>query len=410
MENQGHLVPAPLVGRFLAAVRGGKPAEASGLPSLGVHLQHMMSPSARAKLGMGPHHTGVLISHVDCTGSAAGLLRERDVVLEIDGVPIANDGTCRLFGIRVALIAVLHRRFLGDTVQLRILRDGQEASVDVLLKRASALVPRGQFDCAAPFFIVGGLVFQARTGCGGFELKKPCGGRLRAAAPRARAQRSPNPCAPCPPPSQPLSYEFLSTWSELKDAPSHLLHWYTDGLPSATRSEVVVLTQLLADEANVGYDSDSVGFDVVNAVNGVPVPSMAALVQARRGCGGLRRVAAAGCCGVWVGVWGWGLRGVRPPQRLPCPGADPALAAAGGAAAAARGEVPGVFAAAGGGAAGAHPEQRRRERRGRPHPGSLQGAQPLLLPLPAPAVSGGWPDDRPESRPSFSAGPLFHTS
>ena len=317
MENQGHLVPAPLVGRFLAAVRGGKPAEASGLPSLGVHLQHMMSPSARAKLGMGPHHTGVLISHVDCTGSAAGLLRERDVVLEIDGVPIANDGTCRLFGIRVALIAVLHRRFLGDTVQLRILRDGQEASVDVLLKRASALVPRGQFDCAAPFFIVGGLVFQARTGCGGFELKKPCGGRLRAAAPRARAQRSPNPCAPCPPPSQPLSYEFLSTWSELKDAPSHLLHWYTDGLPSATRSEVVVLTQLLADEANVGYDSDSVGFDVVNAVNGVPVPSMAALVQARRGCGGLRRVAAAGCGGVWVGVWigGFGLCG----RRSGCP-------------------------------------------------------------------------------------------
>ena len=78
-----------------------------------------------------------------------------------------------------------------------------------------------------------------------------------------------------------------------------------------------MLTQLLADEANVGYDSDSVGFDVVNAVNGVPVPSMAALVQARRGCGGLRRVAAAGCGGVWVGVWigGFGLCG----RRSGCP-------------------------------------------------------------------------------------------
>lgn len=58
VENQGHLVPAPLIGRFMASVAAGLSPDAAGLPGLGVHLQHLQSPSARSELKMKAHHTG----------------------------------------------------------------------------------------------------------------------------------------------------------------------------------------------------------------------------------------------------------------------------------------------------------------------------------------------------------------
>lgn len=76
------MVPAPLIGRFMESVARGLTQEAAGLPGLGVHLQHLQSPSARRKLRMGPKHTGVMITHVDCTGSSYGVLKENDVILE----------------------------------------------------------------------------------------------------------------------------------------------------------------------------------------------------------------------------------------------------------------------------------------------------------------------------------------
>ena len=85
IEGQGHAVPAPIIGRFLKAYRASLGAEASGLPSLGVHLQWLQSPAARARLAMRPGDTGVLVSHVDHNGSSQGLLQRGDVLLAVDG-------------------------------------------------------------------------------------------------------------------------------------------------------------------------------------------------------------------------------------------------------------------------------------------------------------------------------------
>lgn len=82
VENQGHMVPAPLIGRFMTAVARGLKGEEAGLPGLGVNLQHLSSPSARKRLRMGEKHTGVLLTHIDCTGSGFGVLKEGDVILE----------------------------------------------------------------------------------------------------------------------------------------------------------------------------------------------------------------------------------------------------------------------------------------------------------------------------------------
>ena len=239
VENQGHMVPAPVIHHFLDGVAKGS----SGLPSLGVHLQLLMSPSLRKWLKMSDDQTGVMVTHVEHDSSAEGVLRAGDVVLEVDGVQLANDGSCLFLGQRLALIAVLQARTIGTRVPIRILREGEEQTVEVGLKTLKPLVPRGQYDVRPPFVILGGMLFQ------------------------------------------PLSLEYLQSWGgDLKDAPTHLVEKYFDGVTSADFREVVVLSQVLSDEINVGFTFDSVGLDYVTRVNGEAVVDMASFVDTCAAC------------------------------------------------------------------------------------------------------------------------------
>ena len=240
IENQGHMVPAPLIQRFLAAAASGR---SPGLPSLGAYLQTLQarcvaraagndshslysilfpqsyslysilipadarpcqSPALRSRLRMGPSHSGMLVTSVEHGACCEGLLRPGDVLLELDGKRLSNDGTCVLLGRRLALAAVLHRRFFGDSIVLRLLRDGSEEVVTATLAPSAGLVPKGVYDAAPPYFLLAGLLFQT------------------------------------------LSLEYLHTWGELEKAPPHLLALYYDGVVTPMRTEVVILTQARA--------------------------------------------------------------------------------------------------------------------------------------------------------------------
>jgi len=234
VENQGHMVPAPLIRHFLE----GMTREQSGLPSLGIHIQYMQSPALRASRGMeSAQETGVLVSHVEYGSSADGVLLAGDVLLEIGGVAIANDGTARHYGFRLALIALVHSRFIGDRIQVKVLRAGERVTLEVELRQTRALVPRGQYDVLPPYAILGGMLFQ------------------------------------------PLSLEYLQSWGDLKDAPTHLMALYYDAVASAECREIVVLTQILADEANIGIYFDHVGLDVVTHVNRIQIRDLAHLLE-----------------------------------------------------------------------------------------------------------------------------------
>lgn len=241
VENQGHMVPAPVVDRFLRSWEEGKDTREPKLPSLGVHLQLLNSPSLRSFLKMAPEHAGVMVTHVEHGSSAEGTLRIGDVLMEVDGVKLANDGSSVFLGQRLAMVAILQARFIGDEVPIVFLRDGKEMTVTVTLKSLRQLVPRGQYDVRPPFVLVGGLLFQ------------------------------------------PLSLEYLQSWGgDLKDAPTHLVEEYYDGVSGPEKKEVVVLSQVLSDDINVGFTFDSVGLDYVASVNHKPVADMAAFVEALR--------------------------------------------------------------------------------------------------------------------------------
>ena len=242
VENQGHMVPAPVIDRFLRGIDDDDDAEEKpppNLPSLGVHLQLLQSPSLRKYLKMKDTDTGVMVTHVEHGSSAEGSLIPGDVLLEVDGVKLANDGSAVFLGQRLAMVAILQARYVGDVVPIRLLREGVEMTIDVTLKTLHQLVPRGQYDVRPPFVIVGGLLFQ------------------------------------------PLSLEYLQSWGgDLKDAPTHLVEQYYDGISGPDKKEVVVLSQVLSDEANIGFTFDSVGLDYVKSVNGSPVADMHRFVAA----------------------------------------------------------------------------------------------------------------------------------
>jgi hypothetical protein len=109
--------------------------------------------------------------------------------------------------------AVLGDHFVGDVIELKVLRDGRVIDQQLELKPYVSLVPRSQYDTPPTYFVYAGLVFQ------------------------------------------PLSLDYLRTWPDWwEKAPPELLHHYYCGIRSSERQEVVVLTQALADSITVGYE------------------------------------------------------------------------------------------------------------------------------------------------------------
>ncbi|CAE7938644.1 DEGP10 [Symbiodinium sp. KB8] len=95
---------------------------------------------------------------------AAGLggYLEDDVLLEIDGVEISQDGTVPLRdNERIHFLHMVTKRSAGyESVHLKVWREKSELEVDIPLRPDRWLVPRMDgYDAAAEYTIVGGLVF-----------------------------------------------------------------------------------------------------------------------------------------------------------------------------------------------------------------------------------------------------------
>ena len=69
---------------------------------------------------------GVVVTYVEPLSSCSGILEPSDVLLSIDGVAIADDGTFefRDTGERVQLSHLISTKFPGDKCVLKIKRNG----------------------------------------------------------------------------------------------------------------------------------------------------------------------------------------------------------------------------------------------------------------------------------------------
>ena len=85
---------------------------------------------------------GVLVTHVAATGSAAGVLRQGDVLMAFGGAPISCDGTTPFrTGERIMFSFLVSQRFVGDRVTVTVRRDGAVHDLDMTLTCPTFLVP-----------------------------------------------------------------------------------------------------------------------------------------------------------------------------------------------------------------------------------------------------------------------------
>jgi len=232
-DNIGEMVPAPLIHHFLRAIEKDPQVR---VPGLGISVQGLENPMLRRRHELPEGRTGVLVLTVEYGNSAWGHLQPGDALLSVDGRAIANNATTQYRGkYRTRYDVILGERSVGDDTTLEILRDGKIMELTFPLKPLELLVPRSQYDTLPSYFIYGGLVFQA------------------------------------------LSRDFLTTWESWWDkAPKEFLYLYYSGTRRAEKQEVVILTQVLADEINVGYED--LYSEAVVSVNGKQPVDMADFV------------------------------------------------------------------------------------------------------------------------------------
>lgn len=234
-ETIGYIVPTPVVLHFLTDVERGVD---DGFPSLGILSQPLESDAHRRQLRLPETcQDGVLVARVAHGSSAAGVLRVGDVILDIDGITVHADGSVPFRnGEQLTLDYAITRRHVGESVNVRVWRDGGALDCVVRLRDPAQLVVEDRYDVRPSYYVIGGLLLV------------------------------------------PLTRDYLKTWGDnwWSRAPRELMALYERGLPTPERIEPVVLQKVLAHTVNQGYHEwESL---LIETVQGQPVQSLSHLV------------------------------------------------------------------------------------------------------------------------------------
>lgn len=172
-QNVGYMIPVPVIQHFLTDVKDGRYDRYMDL-SIGVF--NTLNPAMRRALALPDDDRGVLVSSVMSAGVCAGIVKVGDVVVEIDGHPVASDGFVELEGERVLMAEVVERKFLGDSVKLSVLRDRKPVELEVRFDRPFPFTMQAnQYDVQPRYVLFGGLLFQplSRNVMAAYNFQQP---------------------------------------------------------------------------------------------------------------------------------------------------------------------------------------------------------------------------------------------
>ena len=239
LENTGFFIPPPVIQHFLKDVQDGK---YDGFPRVGINLATLQNPAYRSMLKLPDNNQGVRVDQILPKSDAAGVLKEDDVILRIGDAPVASDNTILFQGNRVSSQLAFQFAQSGESVPLKIWRNGQEQDVAVTVNSFGEDRAEGsQYDVKPRYFLFGGLVFT------------------------------------------PLSRDYLrdsareageGTGAEL----TYELFFRSREEPDTVREEPVVLSGVLANAVNANFRIR--GRALVNTINGIRIEKMADVVRA----------------------------------------------------------------------------------------------------------------------------------
>jgi len=246
-ENIGYVIPTVVITHFLNDLLRNN-YKYTGFPTLGVETQTMENAHLREAMGMKPKQKGLLVSRVAPTAAAAKVLRAGDVLLSFDKETIANDGTMSFRKHeRVAFSWQVAQKFYGEPAVLEVLRDGHLLELKIEdFHPEVPLIPVHTFGREhenPSYMIVAGLVFTT--------LSVPF-----------------------------LRSEFGEEWD--CEAPVEIVHRVMRQRAEFKGEELVVLTQVLANDLTVGYeDLENV---LLLSINGSGVRNLRHVMEIIDGC------------------------------------------------------------------------------------------------------------------------------
>ncbi|MBA0562697.1 hypothetical protein Golob_007722 [Gossypium lobatum] len=230
-ENIGYIIPVPVIKHFIAGIE--ESGKYMGFCSMGLSCQPTENVQLRNHFKMQPHMTGVLVSKINPLSDAYGVLKKDDIILEFDGVPIANDGTVPFRNReRITFDHLVSMKKPNETALVKVLRNGEEHAFTITLQPVSVvftsmvkmsgdlqvklqpLVPVHQFDKLPSYYIFAGLVFVPLT--------------------------------------QPYLHEYGEDW--YNTSPRRLCERALRELPKRAGEQLVILSQVLMDDINAGYE------------------------------------------------------------------------------------------------------------------------------------------------------------
>lgn len=157
-QNVGYMIPEPVIHRFLKDVEDGS---YDRYVDLGIRYFPLINRTQRRAMGLGQEDRGVMVTEVYRAGPCDGILKSEDILLSIDDLPIFSDGYVQIDGERLHMAEVVERKFMGDRVRLKILREKKPMEVTISLTSPwPFLMQTWRHDVRPRFVFFGGLVFQ----------------------------------------------------------------------------------------------------------------------------------------------------------------------------------------------------------------------------------------------------------
>lgn len=158
-DNVAYLIPIEEIHLFLNDIKDGS---YDGKLVLSRRYQTLENDAIRRKLGLNKEVGGVMVTELK--GKDDNTLRAWDVITKIDGEAIDRQGMTTLGeGIRVNLDYLIQKHSDNDTVQMTLLRDGEEVEADVTLTRGNERLAKDQGFENSEYIIVGPMVFMPVT-------------------------------------------------------------------------------------------------------------------------------------------------------------------------------------------------------------------------------------------------------
>jgi len=241
-DNMGFFIPVPVVRHFLADLRD---QTYEGFPDSGLSTSPLLSPAYRRERGLPAGRSGVVVDQVAPGGSVFEVLQRGDVILAVDGIPVANDGTVLQGDARVTFEHLFDMKQVGQPIKVTVWRDGKEQSLVATSRHIARLENRRNRYGVAPRYVVyAGLVFM------------------------------------------PLDTELLKVWGRgwINTADRNLVwhHLFREAEdPASADREVVVLTRVLRHVANSQLTFG--GPVAVDKINDIAVRSLGDVVRALEG-------------------------------------------------------------------------------------------------------------------------------